>query len=95
MINILLIDTVIQKYDFNILENYPLNSLYSGILNLIENTKDIHYFVLNNNSYKSEYHYNNNTRKGKYNWTLLTRQQQQQQQQRSDIRDTAARLSSV
>ena len=60
MINILLIDTVIQKYDFNILENYPLNSLYSGILNLIENTNDIHYFVLNNNSYKSEYHYNNN-----------------------------------
>lgn len=63
MINILLIDTVIQKYDFDILENYPLNSLYSGILNLIDNKNDkndIHYFILNNNSYESEYNYNNN-----------------------------------
>lgn len=62
MINILLIDTVIQKYDFDILENYPLNSLYSGILNLFDNpnnNNNIHYFILNNNSYKGKYHYNN------------------------------------
>lgn len=62
MINILIIDTVVQKYDYNILDNFSLNSVQSGLLQILEKSDNINYYILNNNSYSIT-----NTNVHKYN----------------------------
>ena len=50
---ILLIDTLVFKYDFNFLENNPLGGTQSNILYLLKHSHENQFHVLNNNTYKS------------------------------------------